>query len=191
VPLATLAALKQRLGIPAADTSEDEGLSLALDAASELVLRLTGYSESAGPFADFFAEVRPNAPFVLRRRPVASIVSATTAEGVSLAVSILAAETGLVGAQPILPLAAPWAQGQRLRHVTVTYTVTPLTVVPPALQEATIVEAAYLYRRGQGAWTDGSDLVGVGGVSEKFAPALAPGLQAILAPYIHRRGRTV
>jgi hypothetical protein len=191
VPLATLAALKERLGIPAGDTSEDDGLSRALDAASELVLRLTGYSETPGPFSEFFAEVRPNVPFALRRRPVSAIVAATTADGVSLDVAVLAPEAALVVAQPILPMAAPWARGQRLRFVTISYQVTPLTVVPPALQEAAIVEAAYLYRRGQGAWTDGSDLVGVGGVSEKFAPALAPGLQALLAPYIHRRGRTV
>ena len=153
--MATLAAVKGKLGIPSTVTTLDADVRRSLDAADEYVTSQTGYSAVAlSGRVEVLREVRPNEKIFLNRRPV-SITSITHRDPGSsvesaLTYDLVDAEKGELWLVPDATAFSPWMSAGRQwrglwRIVTVTYSVT--AAAPTAdLADAVAELATFWYK---------------------------------------------
>ena len=196
MPLATLAQVKNKLRIPATDTSEDTAIQAVLDAAEQFVLAITGYSLVDSPVEEVWQQGQIGRVLYLRYRPVANVTAQARLLGnsnwTSVAIDIIDATQGIValpgGAawppQPPTPRWFGWRQ-PAWDVVKIAYLAVALTPVPADLSDATAALAATWYRQQlAGPATD----VTVGEVRESYSQLpIPPNVATVLARH-ERRG---
>lgn len=164
MPLATLAAVKAKLGIPASVTDQDAGIQAVLDAAELWLLARTRYDLAGGTMVDTLNNVPTGAAVPLRKRPVTALLSVEgqalgDTSWTTLSAALRDANAGtlvVLGADgaaawpPTVMSVAPWFRWRVYPVwplVRVTYTVSPLTPVPADLADLAAALAAYWYDR--------------------------------------------
>ncbi len=169
--LATLAAVKVKLDIPASDTSRDSAITATVNAANAWALAQTRYDLTGGTYTHYDRSVPPLVPYALPLRPLAAVSAAhvSTDGGITwsaLSATVLDAAGGLIALGldqaasgwdwPPSPAEPPWARWRYpadrvLPYVRITYTTTAYS--PPAdITDAVTALAAYWYdRHGAGA----------------------------------------
>lgn len=196
MPLATLAQVKEKLGIPPGDTSDDAALTAVLTAAERFVLERTAYSLTAQTVEELVHRGQFGREFYTRLRPVASALAWARVVGgdwLQVPVDVLDPELGLLAIAwpaPPWPPATAAPRYARWRSfawdvVRVRYDVAPLNSVPLDLSDATAALAAAWFKLQKVApVTD----FGLGLVRESYSERPVPlQVESVLANYSRPR----
>jgi len=185
VALATVAQVKEKLGIPLGDSERDGEIGAVLSSAEVLVLSRLHRRLDAGPVVESLTGVRALELLRTKYIPVASLSCETRDVGSTiwrpLQSDLLDGERGVF---TVRAAEWPWPPAvdggplllPRLEIiypvVRVTYTVVPLSAVPPAVSDATAALAAYWYTQHRAGSVVRSS-VGAG-VSEEYSTVAVP-----------------
>jgi hypothetical protein len=192
--LATLASVKDKLGIPTTDTSLDTAITACLAGADAWAKGQTGYDEIAAVHTEYLTQVEHDAWLTTKYRPVDSAVAIlvqTRAPGSTtrstLTADLVDAMNGKIKLVPVGASGAPWELDEDAGEysiVELTYTTKAFSVADTLdLVDAVAELAAYWFTEHRANIKSGS----AGPVAESYINApIPPSVQAVI--WRHKRG---